>query len=643
MTEGRTAVRVRLLAVFVVVMFVALSTRLWFLQVLASDQFRSQASQNSVRLVEEPAPRGRILDDRGHVLVGNRSSLTITINRQQLGDQEPAVLEKLSSLLNQPVRQLRSRLDNPQYYPFTPVPVAFDVPPGVRDYMGEYPKLFPGTAVTDLPVRTYPYGDLAAHVLGYIGSISPLQLKDPAFADYSPTDLVGTAGVEQTYERYLQGTKGIQKYRVDASGRNLGSLGPGQAPVAGDTLHLTLDEKIQKLAEDSLLQGEEQARHYFDTTSNKLLAANAGAVVVMDPKTGGIAALASSPTYDPSQFVGGITQQELDKLSAAAANQPLFDRAIQAQYPPGSTYKPFVAASALHTGIANTNTSYSCPASYTAPGDTSGTVFNNWSSTPLPNMNLAEALVQSCDTVFYPFGYQYWVRYHDSPPSHPSEQLQHDLRTFGFGRQTLVDLPAEQPGVVPDAEWKRQTHKANPTAFPNPVWYPGDDILMSIGQGDTLVTPLQMATAYSAIANGGKICVPHVAASITAPGGGRVKTVDPPCRGKLPFTSSQLTYIRNALTQVPIRGTAAPAFGGFPFSRVWVAGKTGTAEVLGKQNYSWFAAMVGATPNHPDYVVVALVEQGGHGSTTAAPIVRRIIEGLYGLTLSNPNPAAPRD
>ncbi|MDP9295463.1 MAG: penicillin-binding protein 2, partial [Actinomycetota bacterium] len=625
-------------------MFVALSTRLWFLQVLASEQYRAQASQNSVRLVEEPAPRGRILDDRGNVLVGNRISLTVTINRQELGDQEPAVLQRLSSLLNKPVRQLRRQLDNPQYYPFTPVPVAFDVPPGARFYIGEHPGLFPGVTVIELPVRTYPYGDLAAHVLGYIGSISPQQLKDPAFAGYSPSDLVGTAGVEEVYEPYLQGSKGIQKYRVDASGRNLGSIGPGQAPVAGDTLHLTLDEKIQKLAEQSLLQGEEQARHYLDVTSGKYLQANAGAVVVMDPQTGGIAALASSPTYDPSQFVGGITQQELDRLGAPAANQPLFDRAIQAQYPPGSTYKPFVAASALHTGIANTNTSYACPASYKAPGDTSGTVFNNWSSSSLGNMNLAEALVQSCDTVFYPFGYQYYLRYYHSPPSHPSEQLQHDLRTFGFGRPTLVDLPAEQPGVVPDAQWKRDMHKANPTAFPNPVWYPGDDIQMSIGQGDTLVTPLQMATALSAIANGGKICVPHVADTITAPGGGPpVKTIKSRCHGKLPFTSAQLTYIRNALTQVPITGTAAPAFGGFPFSRVWVAGKTGTAEVVGKQNYSWFAAMVGATPNHPDYVVVALVEQGGHGSTTAAPIVRRIIEGLYGLTLSNPNPAAPRD
>jgi penicillin-binding protein 2 len=186
-------------------------------------------------------------------------------------------------------------------------------------------------------------------------------------------------------------------------------------------------------------------------------------------------------------------------------------------------------------------------------------------------------------------------------------------------------------------------HRQNPTAFPRNIWYPGDDIQMGIGQGDTLVTPLQIATAYSAIANGGQICVPHVADRILPPNGGKpVKVIRRRCHGKLPFTSSQLSYIRDALTQVPITGTAAPAFGGFP-SDIWIAGKTGTAEVVGQQNYSWFAAMAGATPNHADYVVVALVEQGGHGATTAAPIVRRIVEGLYGRTLSNANPSAPND
>jgi penicillin-binding protein 2 len=251
-------------------------------------------------------------------------------------------------------------------------------------------------------------------------------------------------------------------------------------------------------------------------------------------------------------------------------------------------------------------------------------------------MSLAQALIVSCDTVFYRFGWDFYTKL-------PSEPLQRDLGTFGFGHPTGVDLPGEQPGVVPTPEWLHRMHRQVPAAFPRNTWYPGDDIQMGIGQGDTLVTPLQIATAYSAIANGGRICQPHVAAEISGPGLEQPKTIDPPCRGHLPFTSSELSYIRSALTQVPISGTAAPAFTGFPTSKVWVAGKTGTAEKIGQQNYSWFCAMTGKTPNHPDYVIAALVEQGGHGATTAAPIVRRVIEGLYGLTLSNANPSAPND
>ncbi|MFL5737306.1 MAG: penicillin-binding protein 2 [Actinomycetota bacterium] len=639
MTEGRTVARVRVLALFVVVMFVALSARLWFLQVLASDDFRSQASRNSVRVVQTVAPRGRIVDDHNHILVGNRPSLTLLVNRQRLGSQADVVLPRLSKLLKIPEWQLRQSLSTNLYYSYTPVPVAFDVKPAVRYYIGEHQSDFPGVSVDEVPVRTYPYGRAAAHVLGYTGQISSEQLKAPAYAGYEPGDIVGKAGVEQVYEPYLQGTKGVRKYLVDASGQNLGPIGAVQDPVQGDTLHLTLDLKAQQIAEESLKLGMENARGYADSSQGGLLKANAGAVVVMDPNTGAIVAMASAPTYDPGLFTGGITQQQLDKLQSPGSNEPLIDRAIQGLYPPGSTYKPFVAAAALQSGIANETSNYECPATYTAPSDTVGqqTVFHNWTTANLGYMTVAHALVVSCDTVFYKFGWEFYQK-------QPAEPLQRDLGTFGFGKPTLIDLPNEQPGVVPTPEWLHRMHRENPTAFPRDTWYPGDDIQMGIGQGDTLVTPLQIATAYSAIANGGHVCQPHVASELTGPGLAKPKTLDPHCGGKLPFTSGQLEYIRNALAQVPhTGGTAAPAFGNFPFSQVWVAGKTGTAEKIGQQNYSWFAAMAGDTPNHADYVIVSLVEQGGHGATTSAPIVRRVIEGLYGLNLSAANPSAPND
>ncbi len=632
--------RVRFLALFVVVMFVALSARLWFLQVLASDQFRSQASRNSVRIVQTVANRGKIVDDHGSLLVGNRPSRVVLVNRQRLGSQAPVVLQRLSALLHIPVGRLHQSLNTDQYYSYTPVPVAFGISKSEWLYLEQYQNLFRGVSVEQLPVRTYPNGRTAAHVLGYTGQISSQQLKDPAYAGYEPGDIVGKAGVEQVYEKYLQGTKGVRKYLVDASGQNLGPIGTEQPPVTGDTLHLTIDLKAQQLAEESLKLGMQNARGYYDTTTHKYLQANAGAVVVMDPNTGAILAMASSPTYDPRLFTGGITQQQLDKLQSAGSNQPLIDRAISGLYPPGSTYKPFVAAAALQTGIASENATYGCDPTYTAPSDTTGqqTIFHNWTNQNLGLMTVAHALIVSCDTVFYRFGYEFYQKA-------PAEPLQRDLGAFGFGKPTLVDLPYEQSGVVPTPEWLHKMHRENPTGFPRNTWYPGDDIQMGIGQGDTLVTPLQIATAYSAIANGGHVCVPHVASELTGPGQPKKgKPIDPPCRGKLPFTTGQLSYIRNALSQVPHPGgTAAPAFVGFPFSQVWVAGKTGTAEKIGQQNYSWFAAMTGKTPNHADYVIVSLVEQGGHGATTSAPIVRRVIEGLYGLNLSAANPSAPND
>jgi penicillin-binding protein 2 len=262
------------------------------------------------------------------------------------------------------------------------------------------------------------------------------------------------------------------------------------------------------------------------------------------------------------------------------------------------------------------------------PEDPLHEVFHNWTTANLGSITLAQSLYDSCDTVFYPIGYEYWRRYY--PPTEPPvEQIQRDLQAFGFGRLTDVDLPFEQQGRVPDAEWKSEIHKQFPKSFPDGQWFPGDFVNMSIGQGDTLVTPLQLAAAYSAIQNGGRACPPHVLDRTQEADGRVLRSWHARCP-RIPFLQAQIEYVRQAMTQVPVQGTAAPAFIGFPFSEVQVAGKTGTAQVFGQQDYSWFAAMTEAQGR--EYVVVALVEQGGHGSSTAAPIVRRIIEGLYGLT-----------
>jgi penicillin-binding protein 2 len=647
----------KVLAGLVVFMFAALTTRLWFLQVLASDQFSSQANQNEVRTVPIQPLRGEIVDRHGTVLVGNRASTVVLVDRLGMEGKDDEVLYRLSNLLHVPVQDLLDRLNSVKYLPYQPVPVAEDVQKAAVFYIREHPELFPGVSYDLAAVRDYPEGDLAAHILGYTGEISESQLADTK--DFPPADLlhpgyqrgaiVGKAGLEATYERYLHGENGIREIRVNAQGQVLDdNFNDGQnPPTPGDNVVLSIDAGVQHLAEHSLSLGIQLARQTTERVSGRLKA-TAGAVLVMDPRNGQVLAMASNPTYDPAIWNSGLTRAEAHSLDLCYTgeadkktgrcdrppthNNPLLDRAIQGEYPPGSTFKPFVAAAAMKEHFATMNGRYDCPASYTAPGDTSGTVFDNWSPVSLGAITLTEALVISCDTVFYQFGWDYWVKYFRSGKTHDS--MEGDIRSMGFGRDTGVDLPYELSGRVPSPAFKKALVKREPQLFhpDERQWLPGDYINQSIGQGFMLVTPLQLATGYSAIANGGTLYTPHVAWKVVSPDGKIVQVIQPKATGKLPISRRQVTFLRTALTGVPVSGTASAAFAGFPLSQIPVAGKTGTADIAGKQPFSWFAAM--APANHPRYVVVCMVEQGGHGATTAAPIVRRIFEGLFGLQTS---------
>lgn len=661
MTEGRTGLRLKVLAMLVVAMFAALTTRLWFLQVLAAEENRDRATNNAVRLVEVPAQRGRILDASGAELVKSRSSLVLTINRQEIGDDAEDVLFRLSQLLqvaglDVTAAELGERMNDDRYYVYTPVPVVVDIPKRVYFFVKEHASQFRGVEVVETPVRDYPSDSLAAHVLGYLGQISQEKLDAPAFADYEPGDLVGVAGVESVYEHDLVGVDGIVKYRVDSAGENLGPIGAPQEPTRGNDVWLTLDADIQRLAEESLLLGIRNARTVFDENTGKTLAANAGAVVVMDPETGAVEAMASYPSFRPSEFTRSIPRAELERRFGDEKGTPLLNRAIAGQYPPGSTYKPWIALAALERTregsdepIIGTDRGYGCPPSWTVPFDQDDPnatrfVFNNWTSSNLGFMSLSGALAESCDTIFYPMGYEFWRLFYPPPWADgvegnddlpAREPLQRALRGAGFGRITNVDLPGEEDGRVPDAEWKREINESFPEDFPDGDWFPGDFILMTIGQGDTLVTPLQLATAFAALQNDGRVCVPHLLDHVADAEGNDVRRHRANCRQKLPFDPAHVTYVREALTGTVRSGTAAGAFSGFPLESVWVAGKTGTAEVEPSpriQDYSWFGAMTEA--GGEEHVVVVLVEQGGHGSTTAAPIARHIIEGMYGLEFS---------
>ena len=630
MNEANIGRRMTALAAVIAFMFAALVTRLWFLQVLAAEKYQEEALGNRVRITPDPAPRGRILDRNGEPMIDNVPTFQITVDKERIDSDREAeeLLTQLSGILQVPVAELRERYEDPDYLPYQPVPVWEGIGPKVENaisYLEEHQDEFPAVSFDETGSRRYVEGNLAPHLLGYLGQISPEELTDPSFSDYLPGQLVGRGGVEQAYEEFLRGQDGRVKEEIDAGGDVKKLLGEVD-PTPGNDVVLAVDAQIQQLVQDTLEEAVDAARGLVDEESGTYLRANGAAVVVMEPNTGHVLAMSSYPGYDPRVFLGGLTQREYDRLESEAAGQPLTNRAIAGLYPPGSTFKPFVATTAVKAGYANVDDFFPCPPSFKVPGDTSGTVFRNWTSRS-STVSFAEALIQSCDTVFYPWGLQFW-----QDRASRGDVFQHEIRQWGFGHITGIDLPGEQEGRVPDARWKQTVHAQAPLAFPEPTWLPGDNINLSIGQGDLLVTPVQLATAYSALANGGTLYRPQVALRIQEPDGGSVvRTFEGDVIGRVPVKRSLLTAVSNALRGVvsSASGTATTAFAGFPLETHPVAGKTGTSEVAGKQPHSWFAAF--APADDPQFVVVAVVEEGGHGSQVAAPIVRRVLEGLLDL------------
>jgi penicillin-binding protein 2 len=626
----RTSGRLRILALLVVVMFIGLTTRLWFLQVLAADKYKHTKVLNRTRTVLTPASRGNIFDAHGTLLVGNRQSLQVQVNQQELGPNKTAVLTRLAGLLHKKLSVLEASLADPKYYPYAPIPVAFDVPKEVSFYVAEHAQQFPGVRVIEAPVSNYPQGTMAAHILGYIGPIDSTQIADPAFQGYDPNDIVGKGGLEKQYEHYLQGTKGKAFYLVNAAGKQIKTIG-SEPPKPGDNVYLSIDANIQKLVEQQLQSGIMTARTKTDPATGALLRANAGAAVVMDPQTGAIVAMASWPGYDPTWVTGGKFHEHFSTNDG----KPLINRAEYQTLAPGSTFKPFVALSSLKSGIATETGSYSCPSTYIYPSDKTNHPFNNFEPTSVgTTLTLAAALKVSCDTVFYKFGADFFDKSRASAQG--TDFLTSDLLPFGFGSPTGVDLPFEPAGILPGFDYALQ-HKS---VYPD-GWLAGHSILTAVGQDSVAVTPLQLATAYSAIANGGQICRPHLAARIETPAGKTVKTIQPKCHS-IPYTAEQIAFVRNALIGVTqTGGTAATAFAGFPIT---VAGKTGTAQRAAEasgpiQDTAWFAGM--APAGNPKYVVVAMIEQGGFGGMTAAPIVRHIMEGLFHVTQPTPITGGP--
>jgi penicillin-binding protein 2 len=652
-SHERGLLRLAILAVVIVGTFVAMFSRLWFLQVLASDDYRLLAKENRVRLVYTEPPRGRILDRNGKVLVDNRLAVALTVNKQLIDEprEQRRTLRKLARLLvpddgkikskdladerRRTFKDLRRRLNDITVSPYKPVAVAYDVDPEVAIRIGENHEDFRGVATELLPIRVYPQGRIAAQLLGYVGEISKEDLKDSYFRrarpKYAAGDLVGKLGLERSYDRYLRGRPGIQRYVVNSAGEPIGDAIDVQAEQEGRDLVLSLDADIQRLSERALEDGIMAARAGGYEAPD-------GGVVVMDPTTGGVIAMASFPTYNPSILSDGFSNEEAKRLgwkSEDPGDDAMINRAAQAEVPPGSTFKVVTAGAAIANGLSSATEYISCPGTYTYKDQP----FNNWTTADFGSMNLSTALQVSCDTYFYELGARLENAYGASEGDE-TEKFQKYMRLAGFGHETGFDI-TEADGRVPDEEWYEEfCPLVNPDlSFCRLGWLPGYTVNMSIGQGDLTVSPLQMAVTFAAIVNGGSILEPRLGWSLTRANDAtdEVETVrefEPKVRDELPLDDTTFGYMRAGLEAVTASGggTATSAFYGYPMSTYPIAGKTGTAQIgsvdSGK-NFAWFMSY--APADEPEYVVAVYIEKAGHGGESAAPVARQIYEGIFGI------------
>jgi penicillin-binding protein 2 len=510
---------------------------------------------------------------------------------------------------------------------------------------------FPGIIAEVQALRQYPDPDgaSAAQVVGYLQPITQAELdrnKGIKVTGFSGDDLVGRDGLEQEYDAALRGTPGAQVLNVDSKGNVTGTASE-KASVPGDDLVTSIDARVQATLEKSI-DGQIAVAHQAGQ------AANQAAGVVMDVHTGRVVAMASYPSYDPDVWAGGISHKDYDALLGTRSGQPLINRAVNGAFPPGSTFKISSLSAAVGDGYP-LNGTYNCPSSV----DIGNRSFHNSEGEGFGSMSLEKAIAVSCDTVFYQLGYQMWQAAGGiKAPTNAKDPMAAMAKAFGFGHRTGIDLPSEAAGRVPDRSWKLDYWNATKasdckhakTGYPgvsgstnaylteiakeNCVdgyqYRAGDAANFAVGQGDVLVTPLQLARAYAAVANGGTLVTPRIGAALVKPNGQLDRTIPQgPAAGKVPVSQTTLRYLRTALSEVPTEGTAKGAFKGFDMKKVPVAGKTGTAEVYGQSDTAWFASY--APANDPQLVTVVVIGQSGFGATYAAPAVASVWNTVFGL------------
>jgi len=613
---------------FFAVLFVLLVVRLFFLQVVDYKSSVAAAQANVLRVTNIPATRGSIFDREGNPLATNVTTTEIRLSRAE-STLHPGVIGSLSSLTGLSVKKINTDLANLQYSQYQPAPILANAPAKVVEFIKLHPGEFPGVSVLDASTRSYPNGGLlGAQVLGYVGPITLQEILANPHQGYQPDSTIGKSGIESYYESYLRGKDGSSTLEVGPFG-NVLKAKKTKEPTVGDSVVLNIDTPLQKALDGYLAHQILVDRHSIDPVSGLVPGATNGAAIVMNPNNGDVLAMSSYPTFNLESFVKGLTNSEYSVLRKEGAFNNF---AIQGLYTPGSTFKLFTATAQLQTGILSANKLVDDTGTFKVPGcrqvGTGSCLFHDDDNSAAGLITLPKALTVSSDYYFYNLGYLFWTqqkRYGQTP-------IQNVAAEYGVTQTTNIDLPNEVQGRVDSPAVRKALHAAAPKAFPFVTWYTGDNLEMAFGQGLTAISPIAMANAYATFANGGTRYAPEVAAAIVNPHGKTVIRYQPRVLGHVSLPPRVRDPILQGLTGVvgsPL-GTGYSAFQSYfhySLSSFPIAGKTGTASVAkGLEPNSWF---VGFGPtNHPKYVVVCVIDQGGYGADAAAPVVAETFDYL---------------
>ncbi|MCX6346717.1 MAG: penicillin-binding protein 2 [Actinobacteria bacterium] len=598
-----------------IVLIGALILRLYFLQVMSGEIYAEAASQNITRTRTTAAPRGNIYDRNGKLLIESVPTVAVAVDPYTVLKRDD-VLSTLSIKLDISYSDLKDKLEKTKTTYIDRIIIKQNIDKDTLVYLKENSQNLPGVEIVNIFLRKYNYGYLAAHILGYTGEIDEEKLKlEKDKSGYEGGDQIGLTGVEAQYEDILKGIKGKIVYEVDPLGRPTNIVEQTDY-VSGNDVYLSIDIELQKYVEETLATQLESIRQKKVGKTDVNYNAGGGAVVVLDAKTGEILSMASYPTYDPSVFIGGISTLNWAQLNDPSKKYPLNNRAIMG-FPPGSVFKIAPAYAGLSEGVITANSIIFDAGTWLGLG--SDFPKTCWLKSGHGGLNILGGLQNSCDTFFYEVALRLFLKNKNA-----GELLQKYCRLLGFGSKTGIDLPNETAGVIPDKAWKKEWFKNDKA---NSIWFPGDTVNMGIGQGDVLVSPLQLAYAYMTLANRGKQYTPHVLKEIKDENGKNTINAELNNYNNIELNQDYVNIIENGLNLVTKQGTGSAAFRVFPLDKIPVAGKTGTAEFSGHQDYAWFASY--APSNNPQYVIAVMLEESGGGGANAAPIAEKIYEYLY--------------